>query len=58
MTDLRHDTSRFGDLSGVVPLGRMGEAVDIANAFLHLACDESAYTTGQWLSPNGGMVIA
>jgi 3-oxoacyl-[acyl-carrier protein] reductase len=55
---LRHDTSRFGDLSGVVPLGRMGEAVDIANAFLHLACDESAYTTGQWLSPNGGMVIA
>jgi 3-oxoacyl-[acyl-carrier protein] reductase len=55
---LRHDTSKFGDMSGVVPLGRMGEAVDIANAFLHLACDESAYTTGQWLSPNGGMVIA
>jgi 3-oxoacyl-[acyl-carrier protein] reductase len=55
---LRHDTSKFGDMSGVVPLGRMGDAVDIANAFLHLASDESAYTTGQWLSPNGGMVIA
>ena len=42
----------------VVPLRRLGEADEVANAFLYLASDESAYTTGQWLSPNGGLVIA
>jgi 3-oxoacyl-[acyl-carrier protein] reductase len=41
-----------------VPLRRLGLAVEIANAALYLACDESGYTTGQWLSPNGGTVIA
>ena len=37
-----------------VPLGRKGQPDDIANAALYLASDESAYTTGQCLSPNGG----
>jgi 3-oxoacyl-[acyl-carrier protein] reductase len=41
-----------------VPLRRLGQARDIAYAALHLASDESAYTTGQSLSPNGGVVIA
>jgi 3-oxoacyl-[acyl-carrier protein] reductase len=41
-----------------VPLRRLGSARDIAYAALHLASDESAYTTGQSLSPNGGVVIA
>jgi 3-oxoacyl-[acyl-carrier protein] reductase len=41
-----------------VPLRRLGHARDIAYAALHLASDESAYTTGQSLSPNGGVVIA
>lgn len=41
-----------------VPLRRLGSARDIAYAALHLASDESAYTTGQSLSPNGGAVIA
>jgi 3-oxoacyl-[acyl-carrier protein] reductase len=40
-----------------VPLRRLGEAEDIAYATLYLACDESAYMTGQWISPNGGLVI-
>ncbi|HUP74188.1 MAG TPA: SDR family oxidoreductase [Acidimicrobiales bacterium] len=40
-----------------VPLRRLGHARDIAYAALHLASDESAYTTGQSLSPNGGAVI-
>jgi 3-oxoacyl-[acyl-carrier protein] reductase len=46
-------------LKGVIrttPLGRMGEAKDIANAVLYLASDESGFVTGQWLSPNGGIV--
>jgi 3-oxoacyl-[acyl-carrier protein] reductase len=41
-----------------IPLRRLGSADDIAYAALYLASDESAYTTGQWLSPNGGLVIS
>jgi NAD(P)-dependent dehydrogenase (short-subunit alcohol dehydrogenase family) len=40
------------------PLGRLGEAREIAAAALFLCSDESAFTTGQWLSPNGGVHIA
>ncbi len=41
---------------GATPLRRMGTAEDIANAVLYLASDESGFVTGQWLSPNGGLV--
>lgn len=41
-----------------IPLGRLGAAADIAHAVLHFASDESAYSTGQWLSPNGGLFIS
>jgi 3-oxoacyl-[acyl-carrier protein] reductase len=41
-----------------IPLRRLGAADDIAYAALYLASDESGYTTGQWLSPNGGLVIS
>jgi 3-oxoacyl-[acyl-carrier protein] reductase len=40
-----------------IPLRRLGAAEDIAYATLFLASDESAYMTGQWISPNGGLVI-
>ena len=39
------------------PLGRMGTPEDIANAALFLASEESAFLTGQWISPNGGIFI-
>lgn len=39
------------------PLGRLGEPADIASAALFLACDEGSFLTGQWISPNGGLVI-
>lgn len=41
----------------ITPLGRHGTADDIAYACLYLASDESNFVTGQWLSPNGGLVI-
>jgi 3-oxoacyl-[acyl-carrier protein] reductase len=37
-----------------VPLGRMGEADDIAFAMLHLASREAKYLTGQTIVVDGG----
>ena len=39
------------------PLGRWGEPEEVAATALLLASDESGFYTGQWLSPNGGLVI-
>ena len=38
-----------------VPAGSMGEPAHIAALALHLCSDEAAYTTGQVVSPNGGL---
>lgn len=40
-----------------IPLGRLGEPADIANACLFLASGLSAYLTGITLDVNGGMLI-
>jgi 3-oxoacyl-[acyl-carrier protein] reductase len=42
---------------GRTPMGRVGEPREIAETALFLASDESSFTTGQWLSPNGGLFI-
>ncbi|MFI1720906.1 SDR family NAD(P)-dependent oxidoreductase [Streptomyces sp. NPDC020489] len=39
------------------PLGRVGEAEDVAHAVLYLASDASSFTTGQILRPNGGVAM-
>jgi NAD(P)-dependent dehydrogenase (short-subunit alcohol dehydrogenase family) len=41
-----------------VPMGRMGDAWDVANAVLFLASDESRYITGQQLVVDGGITAA
>ena len=38
-----------------VPLGRMGEALDIANAVVYLASEESRYVTGAEIYVDGGI---
>lgn len=40
-----------------VPLGRAGQPEEVAPSFLFLACEDSAYMTGQVLHPNGGEII-
>lgn len=41
----------------LIPLGRLGEAQDVANAALFLCSEESSYITGQVVPVNGGMYI-
>ena len=41
-----------------VPLGRLGEGDDIANAVVFLASPAAAYVTGETLHVNGGMLMA
>jgi 3-oxoacyl-[acyl-carrier protein] reductase len=40
------------------PLGRSGGPDEVAATALFLASDDAAFYTGQWLSPNGGLLIA
>jgi NAD(P)-dependent dehydrogenase (short-subunit alcohol dehydrogenase family) len=46
--------AKFGSDS---PMGRAGEPVEIAPAYLFLASDDASYITGQVLHPNGGEII-
>ncbi|MBV8033242.1 MAG: SDR family oxidoreductase [Betaproteobacteria bacterium] len=48
------DPSRVGRIGGASPLGRPGEAVEVARAILWLASDEASYTTGSILDVTGG----
>lgn len=45
---------RFGRMA---PLGRVGEAQDVAWAILYLVSDAADYVTGQILRPNGGQAM-
>ena len=40
-----------------IPLGRIGNTSDVANAILFLANDSSDYITGQIIGVNGGYVV-
>ena len=40
-----------------VPMGKMGESWDVANAVLFLCANETSYITGQTITIDGGMVM-
>ena len=40
-----------------VPIGRLGEAEDVAAAVVYLASLEASYVTGATLNVNGGMAM-
>jgi len=44
-------------MRGRIPLRRLGDPRDVANAYLFLASDEAAYITGAVLRVDGGIVI-
>ena len=56
MTDDMTDKARQA-MTEQIPLGRLGEVDDIANAVIFLASDQSSYITGQVLGINGGMYM-
>ncbi|MFV3326808.1 SDR family NAD(P)-dependent oxidoreductase [Pseudomonas sp. NY15372] len=53
---LMQDERRHAIIEGI-PLGRLGQAQDVANAALFLASELSSYLTGITLDVNGGMLI-
>lgn len=59
MTDMVSNltVSEFEEIRNEIPLERIGETSDIANAAFFLSSDEANYITGQVISPNGGWVI-
>jgi 3-oxoacyl-[acyl-carrier protein] reductase len=47
----------LAEMAARVPLRRMGEPSDIANAYLFLASDEASYISGEVLRVDGGIVV-
>ena len=45
------------ELAAQIPLGRLGESEDVAQAVLFLASDAASYVTGVTLHVNGGMYM-
>ena len=56
MTDVLSDSVKE-QINAQIPLNKMGEAEEVANAVYFLASDENTYITGQVLNVDGGMIM-
>ena len=52
----REDPEAFAVMRSRIPLGRFAEPIEIANAVLYLASDESGYVTGSEVIVDGGWI--
>lgn len=53
-----HRSAEFiQSMADAIPLGRLGDPRDVANAFLFLASDEAAYITGTTIVVDGGQIL-
>jgi NAD(P)-dependent dehydrogenase (short-subunit alcohol dehydrogenase family) len=52
---IKDNPEQYDILTAGIPMGRMGEPVDIANCILFLASDEARYITGAEFVVDGGM---
>ncbi|RIV37628.1 SDR family NAD(P)-dependent oxidoreductase [Micromonospora radicis] len=56
-TDVRGDAAYLADKLATIPLGRMAEPTDVANAVAYLLSDAAAMVTGQTIFVDGGVTI-
>ena len=56
MTDVLKDEIK-DEIKKQIPLGKLGEAQEVANLVKFLAGEESSYITGQVINVDGGMRI-
>lgn len=54
MPDTPENRAKF---ISIVPLGRLADALDVANAALYFASDESSFITGVSMEVDGGRCI-
>jgi NAD(P)-dependent dehydrogenase (short-subunit alcohol dehydrogenase family) len=52
---LQDNPGQYEVINAAIPMGKMGEAVDIANCVLFLASDEAKYITGAEFTVDGGL---
>ena len=52
----REDPEAYALMRSRIPLGRFAEPIEIANAVLYLASDESGYVTGSEVVVDGGWI--
>ena len=59
VTDMTSDLSEEINekIRAEIPLGRLGEADDVAGAVAYLVSEEARYVTGQFIHVNGGMFM-
>ncbi len=55
-SDTKNRDAMIADIAAGIPLGRMGEPIDVAYAVLYFASDESKYITGSELVIDGGIL--